>query len=122
MTLIEVMIAGAIFAAGASAIISATASYMNVIEHERKLADAWRILQADAGHLRTLSDSNALWTATSTATVDELGLPAAPASAKFTIARTPQADQPHVGARQVTIAVRWVERAGQRSATLVIHR
>ena len=122
MSLIEVMVAGAIFASGAAAILSATANYMNVIEHERKLADAWRILQAEAGHARTLPDSHAAWTTAATTTVNELGLPAAPSVAKFTVTTKPATNKPHAGARQMTIVVSWAERAGARSASVVIHR
>ena len=120
MSLIEVMIAGAVFAAGAAAILTATASYMNVVEHERKLSAAWRVLQAEGSLVRTLADDQAEWTAPSTLGVDELGLPSA--TPTFTVTRTPVADVPHKGARQITLVAAWTERAGPRKATLVIHR
>jgi len=123
MTLIEVMVAAAIFAVGVSGILSAVGSYMQVIEHERRLGDAWRILQAEAGHLRTLPDSAPEWTSPSTSSVDSFGLLAAsPATTKFKVERTPAADTPHAGARQLKIVLRWQERVLERAVTLVIHR
>lgn len=123
MTLIEVMVAGAIFAVGASAVLGAVASYMQVVAHQRRLGEAWRVLQADVTHLRALPDTHALWTASSTANVDALGLPAVTASdVVFRIERTPRADAPIVGAREVQIVLRWQERTQPRDVTLVVHR
>lgn len=120
MSLIEVMIAGAVFAAGAAAIISATASYMNVVEHERKLSAAWRVLQAEGGLMHTLDDSKPEWNAASSFGVDELGLPSA--TPTFNVTRTPATGVPHANARQMTLVAAWTERAGPRTATLIIHR
>ena len=120
MSLIEVIIAGAVFAAGAAAIISATASYMNVVEHERKLSAAWRVLQAEGGLMRTLADGEAEWIGASTFGVDELGRPSV--TPTFTVTRTPVTGVPHANARQMTLVVAWNERAGPRRATLVIYR
>ena len=123
MTLIEVMVAAAIFAVGVSAILSAVGSYIQVVEHERRLGDAWRILQAEAGHLRTLPDSAPEWLGPSTAALDAFGLPPTQNSpARFTIERTPVANEPVEGARQLTLQLRWQERAVSRTTTLVLHR
>lgn len=122
MTLIEVMIAGAVFAIGASGILSAVGSYMQVVEHERRLGDAWRILQAEVGHLRTLPDAALLWTSPSVEHVDAFGLPTTLPLAKFTVTRTPAADTPHAGARQLQVSLTWQERTLSRSTSVVIHR
>lgn len=123
MTLLEVLIAGAVFATGAAATISATATYMNVMEHERKLNTAWRILQGDAGRLRALSDADAAWRADSSSTFDALGAPLpAVAAGEFVVVRTLALDAPIAGARQLRLEATWDERQGRRGALLVIHR
>jgi len=113
--------AGAIFAAGAAAVISATATYANVMEHERKLTSAWRVLQGDASRLRSLDDSAAEWRHDSSVGYDAFGAPVV-LGAVFTVDRKVEVDVPHRGARRVTLTARWQERAGARSTTLVVHR
>jgi len=118
-----VMVAAAVFAVGGSAVLAAVGGFMQVVEHERRLGDAWRILQAEAGHLRTLPETAPEWTAPSTSSVDAFGLPAATAAAtKFSIERTPIDGKPHAGARQLTIVLKWQERVMARTTSLVIHR
>lgn len=117
-TLIEVLMAASIFAVGFSASVSAVATYMGVIEHDRHLGDAWRLLQGQAAHLRALPDSAAEWNGNGAVTLDAFGA----AGGKFLIDRTFQRDVPVVGARTITLTATWSERVGSRSTTLVIHR
>lgn len=121
MSLLEVMMASAIFAAGAAAVISATATYSNVQEHERKLTNAWRILQGDAARMRGLGDAAVEWSADSTALYDAVGNTVV-ADPAFTVERTVELNEPFSGARRLTLTARWQERVGPRSSSLVMHR
>ncbi len=117
-SLIEVMVAGALFATGFMAVISATATYMGIVEHNRRLGDVWRLLQGEASTLRALPDTAPQWNGNGSVLVDRFGNP----GGGFTIARTVEQDQPFVGARRITITASWTERTGTRNATLVLHR
>jgi hypothetical protein len=112
------MMAASIFAVGFAASISAVASYMNVIEHDRHLGDAWRLLQGQAAHLRALSDSAAEWNGNSSVTLDAFGNP----GSTFTVTRVVEKDVPIPSARRITLTASWGERQGTRSTTLVIQR
>jgi hypothetical protein len=105
---------------GFAAILSATASYMNVIEHDRKLGEAWRLLQGQAALLRGLPDTAAEWTNNTTTTLDRLGNTGGP----FTLTRTVAANTPFPPSRQVELRLSWQEgnSGATRSTTLVIHR
>lgn len=120
MTLIEVMVAGALFGVGVAATATSVNVYMSVLEHERKLAAAWRILQGDAAHVRALPLTSSTWTSPTSAKVNAFGIDD-PAGG-FLLQRTPQADTPFAGARQITLDVSWSEAAGTRSANLVVRR
>jgi Tfp pilus assembly protein PilV len=116
------MMAGVIFVAGVTGVLSATATYMNVMEHQRKLAIAWRMLQADAALLRRLPDTASEWTNSTSTGYAPDGSVVPAANASFKIARTFAADTPHTGARRLTLVARWSERAGARTATMVVQR
>jgi len=117
-SLLEVLMAGSIFAVGFAAVISAVSTYMGVVEHDRKLGDAWRLLQGQAAHMRALPDTASEWTASSSITLDAFGRP----GDAFTIMRIPVVDVPVTGARQMTLTARWTERAVERDTSLVLHR
>lgn len=117
-SLIEALLAGVVFATGFAGILSATASYMNVVEHDRKLGEAWRLLQGQAAMMRGLPDTAPEWLTDSNVTVDRFGN----SGTDFTVNRTVRLDTPFPTARQVELRATWLERAGSRSTILVIHR
>jgi hypothetical protein len=120
MTLIEVMVAGALFGVGVAATATSVNVYMAVLEHERKLASAWRILQGEAAHVRALPLTSPTWTSSTSAKVNAFGM--LDANGPFVVKRTPAANTPFQGATQLTLDVSWSEPAGVRSATLVVRR
>jgi len=117
-SLIEVMAAGAMFATGFTAVLSATATYMGIVEHNRRLGDVWRLLQGEATTLRALPDTAPQWNGNGSVQLDRFGNP----GGDFTLSRTVEPDQPVAGARRITITASWPERTGTRTATLVLHR
>jgi prepilin-type N-terminal cleavage/methylation domain-containing protein len=118
-SLIEVMVAAGLFATGFAAVLSSVSTYMGVVEHNRRLGDVWRLLQAEATTLRALPDTAPQWNGNGVIVVDRFGTAGA---GDFTISRTVEPDQPIPGARRITITASWPERTGTRTATLTIHR
>lgn len=118
-SLIEVMVAGTLFASGFAAILSSVSIYMGIVEHNRRLGDVWRLLQAEATTLRALPDTAPQWNGNGSVVVDRFGTVG---GGDFTINRTVEIDRPVASARRITITASWPERTGTRSATLTIHR
>lgn len=117
-SLIEAVIAGAILVIGFTAILSATASFMNVIEHDRKLGEAWRLLQAQASVMRGLPDDAAEWSGDTSTTLDRVGN----VGGDFALTRKVSVNTPFPPARQMELRLTWPEASGTRSTVLVIHR
>lgn len=117
-SLIEAVIAGAILVIGFTAILSATASFMNVIEHDRKLGEAWRLLQAQASVMRGLPDDAPEWSGNTSTTLDRVGN----VGGDFALTRKVSVNTPFPPARQMELRLTWPEASGTRSTVLVIHR
>ncbi len=114
-SLIETLVAGAIFAVGMAAILTCVSTYMGAVEHDRKLSQAWRVLQGQATHLRSLPESAAEWTSSTEVSVNASG----GAGDDFTVERKVAN---YFNGKSLTLTAHWMERQSPKQAVLVLHR
>ena len=125
-TLIEVVVAGAILAAGAAAILTSYFTLMGVAEHQRRLSTAVHVTQGKLEEVLNASASADILTGDHTFVVDAVGqklaLSAYPAADSYFVTCSVAANTPSAGHMTATITTEWTETRGTRSTQYVVVR
>ncbi len=126
-SLIEVMVAAALFAVGIAAILTAFGSLSGLIEHQRRLGTAALIAQSTVQELQSRPATHADLAAGrhTPLVVDADGRVVGGTIARtdrYRVEWTVRPDVPVTGSREVVVVVVWTEGAGQRSFSLVVYR
>ena len=115
-TLIEVMIAGAILAVGATAVLAAYSTTLGLIEHQRRLVSAVDVTQSKLEELLACQTTSPELAAGSHApeTVDQLGRAAAAGPEAYTVEYDITMGNPSAGYMLIVVQTSWHETKGAR--------
>jgi type II secretory pathway pseudopilin PulG len=121
MSLIEVMVSGALLAIGASAMLSSWSTVMTVLVHQRRLSEATNVCRSHLEELlgRASGDPDLNPGTTAVGSVNVFG---APDPAGYRVTYIVLGDTPGPGFVSVTVRAEWTENAGTRSTELLTFR
>lgn len=121
MSLIEVMVSGALLAIGASAMLSCWSTVMTVLVHQRRLSEATNVCRSHLEELlgRAPGDAALAPGTTSAGTLNVFGQPD---PRGFRVTYVVRGDTPGPGFVSVTVRAEWTENSGTRSTELLTFR
>jgi len=123
MSLIEVMVAGALLAVGATAVVSGWSTVNNVLQHQRRSVEATSIMRSQVERLLSLApgDPRLAPGTADLGTIDVFGQPL-PAPRGYRVSSIIAGDTPGLGFIAMTVVVRWAERGADRETRLMTFR
>lgn len=121
MSLIEVMMAGALLAVGAAGTFSAWSTVTGIMEHQRRLTDASAVARSQLEWLLSLpSGDQALESGSHPiGAVDVFG---ASDPNGYRVTHVVVGSKPGPGFIELTVAVGWTEKFGDRQTTITTYR
>lgn len=124
-TLIEVTMAGAILAIGATGVLAAYSTTMGLVEHQRRLASAVNVTSSKLEDILIADTGSPLLTPGTNGPeiLDSLGRPPALGSAEsYEVRWTVTEDRPAAGYLEIVVETRWVELRGSRFTRFAAYR
>lgn len=124
-TLIEVTMAGAILAVGATGVLAAYSTTMGLVEHQRRLATATNVTASKLEDILIADPASSLLTPGTNGPeiLDGLGRPPVlGASETYEVRWTVTVGRPSSGYAEVVVETRWVEMRGSRFTRFAAYR
>jgi prepilin-type N-terminal cleavage/methylation domain-containing protein len=125
-SLIEVLVAAAIFAAGVAGALSGFGTFSNVMEHQRRVGEAARIMQGHCAELRSVPLTDDLVTGVETGPYlfNPAGFRVASVAAggAYRVTWSVDTTKPFPGYRQIDVVVDWSTRAGPKELRTAVFR
>jgi Tfp pilus assembly protein PilV len=123
MSLIEVTVAGALLAIGATAVISGWSTVNNVLQHQRRSVEATSIMRSQVERLLSLApgDPKLAPGTSDLGTFDVFGQPKPPPQG-YSVSTVIAGDTPGPGFIAMTVVVHWAERGAERETRLMTFR
>lgn len=121
MSLIEVMMAGALLAVGAAATFSAWSTVTGIMEHQRRLTDATGVTRSQLEWLLSLPAGDP-GLASGTRQLGAVNVFGSPDPNGYRVDHAVVGNKPGPGFIELTVVVRWTEKFGERQTTLTTYR